>query len=102
MIQETSRRAYQEIKGLNERHEQILKALREGGSMTDKEIQNFLGKHDANDVRPRRNELASVLYGQRIALDMTFGQGKRKCRVTGKLAYVWKVNEKQLDMFSAA
>lgn len=101
MIQPTSTASYHEEKkkGLTERHQEIISALRDGGAMTDRELQQYLGKADANEIRPRRNELASINYGMKIK-----EASKRSCRVTGKKAIVWTLNEsrpQQIEMFAA-
>lgn len=101
MIQSTSTASYHEEKkkGLSDRHQEILEAFRLGGPMTDRELQMYLGKHDANEVRPRRNELASLEYGAKLR-----EVEKRKCRVTGKKAIVWAVNDnppRQFEFFAA-
>ena len=100
MIRETSRESLIEerSKGLTDRHKQILDALRAGGPMTDREIQEYLFKKDANDVRPRRNELASWAYGYKIE-----SAEKRKCTITGKKSMVWRIRETptaQMEMFN--
>ncbi len=99
MIQPTSTASYHEEKkkGLSDRHAEILEALLVGGPMTDRELQNYLSKNDANDVRPRRNELTTLEYGVRVK-----SCEKRKCRVTGKTAFVWALNDAppvQFEMF---
>ena len=101
MIQETSRQSYQEEKkkGLTERHHEILHALMAGGPMTDRELQDYLGKKDANEIRPRRFELASFEYGAKIEC-----VEKRICRITKKKAMVWRIRKgspKQLELFAA-
>ena len=102
MIQDTSRQSYQEekLKGLSDRHQEILDAYAFNGPMTDRELQVFLGKADANEVRPRRFELASFEYGARIE-----SVEKRVCSITNKTAMVWRIREvprKQLDLFNVA
>ena len=101
MIQDTSIQSYREEKkkGLTERHQEIFDALLTCGPMTDREIQEHLGKSDANEIRPRRFELASLEYGARIECIE-----KRVCKITKKKAMVWRVRNgspKQLDMFAA-
>lgn len=88
-MQETSMRSWEDIQSkLGERYKEILDALENlwmlNGDATDQEIKSFLGKLDANYVRPRRFELVNhyKLVG--------FSQ-KRKCLVTGKTAMAWKI-----------
>lgn len=87
MIRETSRQSYQEEKrrGLNEAYEEILGALLAGGPMSDREIQDFLKKDEANQIRPRRNELMKM--GRIESIE------KRSCRITGKKVLIWSIRE---------
>ena len=100
MIRDTSRESLiEEVqKGLTARHEHILEVLSRDGAMTDRELQEAMGLKDANEVRPRRNELASWAYGFKIE-----SIEKRKCNVTGKKSMVWRIRETpktQLDLFA--
>lgn len=51
--------------------------------LTDLYVEIYGGRRDPNRVRPRRNELARKSY--------VIESGKRKCLVTGRLAYTWRV-----------
>lgn len=89
MIQETSKEAYQSLNAeLGERQLIVYHALKDLHltqlDATDQEIKRFLGKAEANFVRPRRFELVNdkKLIG--------FSQ-KRKCKVTGMTSLAWKV-----------
>ena len=88
-IRDTSIEAYHDLvrhpRELNGRYLEM--ALEEiGEPSTDLEIACFLGKKDPNYVRPRRHELSNPKYFDPPVL---VDYGKRKCRVSGKMAYQW-------------
>lgn len=89
-MQETSLMAWEDIQKLiHGRHVEVYHALRmlceQQTDATDQEIKSFLGKMDANYVRPRRNELCNKKM-------VTVSQ-KRKCGVTGKTVIAWKLTK---------
>lgn len=72
---------------LNDRYQEILKALKElGKPSTDREIAMHLNKSDPNYVRPRRNELADVDKFYRPLVEQ---MGKRRCKVSGITSITW-------------
>ena len=79
--------AQEQDRGLGHRQLRVYEAIqelnREGIFPTDREIAELLGKADPNFVRPRRFELVQLGYVKM--------HGKKRCSVTGKLAYSWTV-----------
>lgn len=84
MVRDTSILAYIELadeQKLGERQAEVLRALKDVGEATDRELAVLMGKADPNYIRPRRNELVSYGFVKEA--------GKRKCRVTNKMAIIW-------------
>lgn len=54
--------------------------------MTDQEIAKKLGFSDPNKVRPRRNELVKAGF--------LVNFGKKKCKITGKMAIFWDLRNR--------
>ncbi len=88
MIQDTSIKAYREdaLPTLGQRQAEVLKAIRTLGECTNSELAIHLG-FSINRVTPRCLELRQA--GKVVDI------GKRKCPVTGRLAYVWTANPEQ-------
>jgi hypothetical protein len=63
--------------------ELVLRFMADHQLLTDREIARDMGFDDPNKIRPRRNEL--------VRIGVVVANGKRKCTVSGKLAYVWLV-----------
>jgi len=88
-VRDTSLDAYLEIisdpGSLNERYQDILIAINDIGiPSSDYEIAEFLEFDDPNKVRPRRYELVYNFYKPFLE-----EKGKRVCRKTGKMVFVW-------------
>ena len=88
-VRQTSLLAFQDqLPHLGRRQLEVLKAIRDcnmhGIYPTDREIARLLGYADPNKVRPRRHEL--------MQNGLIEEAGKRKCKVTGKLALTWKIS----------
>lgn len=88
MIQDTSQRAYEHdvIPTLGERQAEVLRVLGELGEATNSELAVHLN-WSINRVTPRCLELRK--------LGKVVDVGKRACRITGRLAYVWAVQPEQ-------
>ena len=89
-VQETSLLAYREIKPKRgkkqlEVYNVLLEASQRGFDMTNLELARLLG-WEINRVTPRVHELRHD-WG-----DVVLSQ-KRKCGVTGRLAFAWKVKK---------
>ena len=83
--QQTSIKSYLDLieeQKLGKRQLEVLRVLKQE-PLTDLEITKRLGKLDPNYVRPRRNELVKHLLVKKT--------GRRICKVSGRLANVWKV-----------
>jgi len=96
-VQETSIDAFVELladpDSLNERYRDILTALYEiGMPSSDREIARRLGFGDPNRVRPRRFELADMT-GKYFLRPLLVNTGKRICKVSGKMVYIWDFTE---------
>ena len=88
MIQDTSKKAYkEEVAGtLGHRQLQVLTALEFLKEATNSELAIHLD-WSINRVTPRVLELRTA--------GKVFDTGKRKCRVTGRLAHTWAVGPRQ-------
>lgn len=85
MVRDTSLLAYMDLKPeLGERQELVFKAIKNRSGLTDREIANELGFSDPNKVRPRRKELYDLGLIKTI--------GKRECKITKRLAYIWGIS----------
>lgn len=84
-VQDTSLEAYYEdvLPNIGDRQRTVFNAIMELKEATDAELAVFLGL-DNRSVAPRRNELMHM--NRVIQVD------KRKCKITGKTAKVWSVN----------
>ena len=94
MVRDTSIKTYRELEAegvLSEGHHRVVLALKNLGEATDQEIKEYLKEKDPNTVRPRRKELTD-LY-------IVMEAGKRKCLITNRLAYVWKLRDEPLIMY---
>lgn len=87
MIQDTSERAFvrEVVPTLSERHQRVMEALEEGPA-TNTELASRLG-WPINTVTPRVHELRKK--------GVVVEDGKRPCMVTGRTAYVWRINPGQ-------
>ena len=83
MIRQTSLQAYDELKfdGLGEKQNMVYEGFKYFGDATDLEMKVYLRLMDANQLRPRRNEL--------YKLGLLVCKGKRACSISGKKAMVW-------------
>lgn len=84
MIRDTSKLTYLELvtaNKLNDNQKKVLNVLMAFPNSTDMEICSKLGINDPNLIRPRRNEL----YHKGVVKEGL----KRKCTITGRLAYTW-------------
>ena len=99
-VSETSKEAYAELQPtLTKKERNVLSELTEFVALTSRhptayELFNFMhgrGKaKDLNDVRPRLSEMADPEKGKRFAEKI----GKRRCEVSRKNAWTWKVTER--------
>jgi len=88
MPRDTSKKAYKEevVGTLSRRHAQVLIALEFLKEATNSELAMHLD-WSINRVTPRVLELRTA--------GKVFDTGKRKCRVTGRLAHTWAVGPTQ-------
>lgn len=96
MIQRTSIESYYGEKKagrLGERQRAVYELIKENPGHTDRELARILAAADPNTVRPRRYEL--------VEKGLVIDAGKRKCRVTGKVAMTWRTRtgEIQQELF---
>ena len=85
--QDTSILAYEYItatKKMGYRKLEVFDALKNLKVATNYEITTYLGKEYPNYVRPRRFELVNKLKVVGYA-------GKRKCKITNRIALTWKL-----------
>ena len=82
MITETSQLAYKNdaLPTLGSRQLAVLEALQTMGEGTNLEVATRMGAM-INTITPRMNELVKMGKVEQI--------GKRKCSISGRLAYVW-------------
>ena len=95
MVEDTSMQAYlQIIPEIGERQTIVLIAIKElcykFDDCTDQEIRRHLQKAEPNYVRPRRFELVNDI---KVVIEAR----KRNCKVTGRLAKAWKIDQLRLD-----
>lgn len=86
MIRDTSLNAYEEIileKLICEQQIKVIEYLSKNPDSTDKEI-SVNTRININAITGRRNELTEM--------GIVLEDGKRKCSITGRLAYQWKLN----------
>lgn len=87
-MRQTSLLAWNEIRAnklyLTQSYKEILRCLEKCGAFSDYEIAKYLGYHDPNKVRPRRNEL--------MRAKIIIKKGVRTCSVSQKTVTVWKIN----------
>lgn len=88
---DTSHEAYTGLLGrLGADQRRVLLGLREAREpLTDRELAARLGVTDPNQVRPRRVEL--------MRRGLVEDAGKRRCRVTGRTAYVWQYVHRRIQ-----
>ena len=90
MITETSQKAFNDIlPSIGNRQNAVLGALESLKEATNSEIARHL-EWSINTVTPRTNEL--------VKKGLVISVGKRPCKVTGRTAYVWTLNPKQLTL----
>ena len=86
-MRETSIISYKELFNegkIGKRQFQVIKAIERLKYATDNEISEFLNYEDPNYIRPRRKEL----YDLGIVIE----HDKSVCKVSGKTAIRWKLN----------
>ena len=96
MIQETSKVSYLELVNsdkLGEMQKKVLDGIVALKEATDREVADFLNL-EINIVTARRNEL----FQDKIVEDVT----KRPCKITGRLALVWRLKENNSNFDSKA
>ena len=90
-VRDTSAYALQQLRNdlqLGDRQRLVLDLIRDWPDSTDAELTKLLvkfhgGSPDPNRIRPRRTEL--------VKRGLVNASGKRRCSVTGRLAYTWRV-----------
>ena len=90
MIQQTSLKAYKEIKAdgtLGTKEKEVLEAFKTRGDSTDLEITHWLGYDDPNKVRPRRHAL---VYKHHL-----LEKKGTKLQYNNKTAIVWGTKNEQ-------
>lgn len=80
-IRKTSVEAFNALTDLGKRQRVVWDAIKKFPNRTALELSALLRKPDPNFVRPRISELSE--------LGLIWGNGKRKCRVSGKKALTW-------------
>lgn len=90
-IRETSVLSLKQVEGLSKRQLEVYNKVLEfsliGDGLTDRETASELGYPDPNKVRPRRHELWQNGFIEEA--------GKRKCRVSGRMALLWRAKDVQ-------
>lgn len=88
MISDTSQKSYREdvLPTIGERRAQVLSALRELGEATNSELAVHLN-WTINRITGRTHEL--------VEMKKVIDVGKRPCKITGKLCYVWTAKPEQ-------
>jgi len=90
-MKETSIITYQDLLDegkISQRQEEVISALEVLGTATDTEIARHLCYEDPNFIRPRRKEL--------VDMGVVFEIDKRICSQTGRLCYLWSLNNGDL------
>ena len=87
-VRDTSITTYKDLINedkLSDRQLDVIHALEILEIATDSEITSFWGYSDPNIIRPRRKEL--------LDLGIICEAGKKVCTKTGRLAYLWCLNQ---------
>ena len=90
--QDTSLQAYftEVLPTLSDRHQKVLQILATVPNATNSELSRMLG-WEINRVTPRIFELREK--------ELVVEAGKRKCKITGRTALVWRVKGKENTLF---
>jgi predicted HTH transcriptional regulator len=83
VIRQTSIQAYKYL-DLSKRNKVIFEGFQEYGNCTSREMMNYLGFIEPNQVRPRISEMV----GEGVLVELY----KRECSISGKTVMVFGVN----------
>lgn len=86
-VQETSKKAYKELKDLGERQKQVYNAIKTLQYCTNTMIAKVL-KLPINSITPRTKELREMSF--------VIESHKSWCPITKRKAIYWKINKKRL------